>query len=121
MSNLEFSVPYNNDPRTLEEVIKLNGLRENSIREVYLSGPQEYSGSGREVPEIKFDEFIGIVDRIHKEGLRVNLVLNSTCEGSDWYSSDVVKAKMKYLNEIHKEHGVESVTIANPIYIREVR
>ena len=121
MENLEFSVPYNNDPETLEELFKLKRLGNNKIAEVYLSGPQEYSGSGRIVPEIDINEFIELVDRIHKEELRVNLILNSTCEGSDWYSQKVVNSTMEYLRQVHEEHGVEAITIANPLYISKVR
>ena len=121
MANLEFSVPYNNDPKTLEEIFELKRLGNNSITEVYLAGPQKYSGTGREPPEIRMEDFINIVDKIHGEGLRVNLLLNSTCEGSEWYTAEVVRPKMEYLRQVHKEYGVEAVTIANPIYIREVR
>lgn len=50
MSSLEFSLPYNNDPAMLEELPGLKKLGNNKITEVYLSGPQEYSGSGRLTP-----------------------------------------------------------------------
>ena len=121
MANLKFSVPYNDDLETLEKVLELKRLGDNNITEVYLSGPQEYSGSGRAVRKLSLRQFIEIVDRVHREGLRVNLILNSTCEGSDWYTPEVVRPKMEYLRKVHKEYGVEAVTIANPIYIREVR
>jgi len=121
MSQLEFSVPYNNDPGTLPEIFKLKSQNGNCIREIYLSGPQEFSGSGRIAPELNFSEFIGIVDSIHREGIRVNLLLNSVCDGSDWYSPSVLSSTMAYLEAVHQGHGVEAVTISNPLYIREVR
>ncbi len=121
MEALKFSVPYNNDPETLAEVFKLNGRGGNRIYEIYLSGPQEYSGSGRISLRITMDEFVETVNKIHKEGIRVNLLLNSICEGSDWYSSEILKPSMEYLRRVHEDHGVEAVTIANPLYIREVR
>ena len=121
MVNLEFSVPYNNDPETLKEILRLKKHNKNSIREIYLSGPHQYSGSGRRSPEIKIDELIQVVDKIHKEGIRINLIFNPTCEGSDWYSTDIVASKMEYIRKLHEEHGVEAITIANPIYIKEVR
>ena len=128
MAGFEFSVPYNaglpgtpHGPEALEEVFKLKKISNNKIREIYLSGPQEYSGSGRINPKINLDEFIGIVDRIHKEGIRVNLIINTTCEGSDWYSPKVSTKTIEYLRKVHEEHGVEAVTIANPLYIKEVR
>jgi collagenase-like PrtC family protease len=121
VAHLEFSVPYNNDPETLAEIFKYKELNGNRIREIYLSGPQEFAGSGRIAPEMNFEQFAGIVDRIHKEGIRVNLLLNSICEGSEWYSAPVLKSTMDYLRMAHENHGVESVTISNPLYIREVR
>ena len=121
MEDIEFSVPYNGDPETLTELFMLKRLSNNKIKEVYLSGPQEYSGSGRIVPEIGMDKFIQVVDKIHKEGIQVNLVLNSTCEGSKWYSREVVNSIMEYLRQVQVEHGVEAVTIANPLYISMVR
>lgn len=121
MAPLEFSVPYNNDPETLMEIFRLKEQKGNRIREIYLSGPQEYSGSGRIAPELDFKEFAEVLDKIHNEGIRVNLLLNSICEGSDWYSAQVLKPTMDYLERVHKSYGVEAITIANPLYIREVR
>jgi collagenase-like PrtC family protease len=121
MGRLEFSVPYNNDPETLGEIFRFKSHNGNRIREVYLSGPQEYSGSGRIAPELDFSEFAGVVGKIHKEGIRVNLLINSVCEGGDWYSPAVLNSTMSYLRQAHEELGVEAITIANPLYIREVR
>ena len=121
MGNLEFSVPYNNDPSTLAEIFRFKEHNGNRIREIYLSGPQEYSGSGRIAPEMDFSGFAEVIDRIHRENIRVNLLLNSICEGGDWYSAQVLKSTMEYLTLAHEGHGVEAVTIANPLYIREVR
>jgi collagenase-like PrtC family protease len=121
MAGLEFSVPYNYDPSTLEELFKFKNLSGNSIREVYLSGPQVYSGAGREVPEIGINEFVKVVDRVHAERIRVNLILNSTCEGGDWYSPENIGSMLEYIGQMHKEHEVEAVTIANPIFIKAIR
>jgi collagenase-like PrtC family protease len=121
MDCLEFSVPYNNDRETLSEILKYKTLNGNRIREIYLSGPQDFSGSGRIAPGMTFEQFATVVDKIRAEGIRVNLLLNSICEGSEWYSSKALKSTMDYLIKAHEEHGVEAVTIANPLYIREVR
>ena len=121
MGCLEFSVPYNNDLQTLAEVFGRKELNGNRIREVYLSGPQEYSGAGRIAPELDFSGFSQVVEKIHEEGIRVNLLLNSVCEGSDWSSPGILKSTMDYLKRVHKEHGIEAVTIANPLYIREIK
>ena len=121
MAGLEFSAPYNNDSSTLEKLFELKSLNGNRIREIYLSGPQQYSAAGRIVEEINESKFLDIVERIHKQGIRVNLVMNPTCEGTDWYKPDMMKTKLDFLNRMHQKHGVEAVTIANPVYIKEVR
>ena len=121
MDPLEFSVPYNNAPETLAEILRLKTHGGNRIREIYLSGPQEFSGAGRIAPEMDFAEFARVVDAIRNEGIRVNLLLNSICEGADWYSPAALKSTLGYLERVHQEHGVEAVTIANPMYIREAR
>ena len=126
--NLEFSVPYTGDSvpypgavEALEELLKSKNLNGNCIKEIYLSGPQSFSGSGRVTPEIDDAQFVNIIDRIHKAGLSVNLAMNSVCEGKEWYEPNVVSAKVEFLKRMHKKHGLEAVTIANPIYIIEVK
>ena len=121
MEALEFSVPYNNDLGVLSEIFKLKSVGDNRIREIYLSGPREFCGSGRIMSEISHVEFLEVVHKIHNEGIRVNLVLNPTCEGIDWYSQNTVDSTMEYLKSMHEEHGVEAVTIANPLYLWEAR
>ena len=65
MEGLEFSVPYNNDPKTLQDVFRLKNMGKNKIREIYLAGPQKYSGAGRIMPEeIKFNEFIVYITKM---------------------------------------------------------
>ena len=121
MAGLEFSVPYNNDPATLEGLFKLKNLNNNRIKEIYLSGPQQYFAAGRIVEEMNESKFIGIIDQIHNQGIRVNLVMNPTCEGSEWYRPDVKKNKLDFIGRMHTEHGVEAITVANPIYIAGIR
>lgn len=121
MEILEFSVPYNNDPELLSEIFKIKSLGSNRIKEIYMSGPREYNGSGRIMSEISLEEFQRATKKIHEEGIRVNLVLNSTCEGIEWYSQKTVDKTMEYLKQMHETYGVEAVTIANPLYLAEAR
>jgi collagenase-like PrtC family protease len=121
MDNLEFSVPYNENIDCLEEISGLKNYNNNKITEIYLSGPQEYSASGRIMDMLDIDNFLSTVKRIHSKGLKVNLVMNPTCEGDEWYSPLTLKKTIDYLNIVHKEYGIESVTIANPIYIEIIR
>ncbi len=121
VDQLDFSIPYNNDPETLTELFRYKERNGNRMVEIYLSGPQEFSGAGRIVPEMEFEEFARLVEKIHAQGVRVNLLLNSICEGADWYSPPVLQSTMDYLKRAHEHLGVEAITIANPLYIREVR
>jgi hypothetical protein len=89
--NLELSVPYTGDSapypganEILQDMIEFNNLSGNCINEIYLSGPQSFSGSGRVTSEIDDDEFVNIIDRLHKTGLSGNLAMNSVCEGKEW-------------------------------------
>jgi collagenase-like PrtC family protease len=118
---LSFSVPYNSDPATLAELCQIKRVGSNSIVEVYLSGPQAYAGSGRIVPEVDLAGFTWVVNQIHQAGLRANLVLNSTCEGSGWYARKTVEATLAYIGQAHHDLGVEAVTLANPLYITRVK
>ena len=121
MEALEFSVPYNNNPELLDKLFMFKDRNENSITEVFLCGPQEYFGSGRVTSATDMEQFEKAVERIHNEGMKVNLVLNSTCEGSQWYSTDVMEDTMEFIGEVHTALGIEAVTIANPLYISQVR
>ena len=121
MPNLSFSMPYNDSRETLQELIKLQGLGGNTISEIYLSCPQEYSGSGRVTPKTNITRFIETVKLIHGNKIRVNLVLNITCQGADWYLSKTIDNILNFIEMMHGEHGVEAVTIANPIYISAIK
>ena len=121
MDSLNFSIPYNGQLASLPRILALNKLGQNRIREVYIAGPQEFSAAARIMPRMGLDEFTGVVDKIHDEGIRVNMLLNSVCEGGGWYEPEVMQARIDYVELMHRKHAVETVTIANPIYIKEVR
>ena len=121
MTALEFSIPYDGNPESLPKIFALNLLNGNRVREVYIAGPQEYSSATRIMPRITLNEFIGIINQIHAQGIGVNLLMNSTCEGSEWYEPETIKRRMDYIGLLHQKYGLEAVTIANPIYIKEVR
>lgn len=121
MEGFSFSVPYNGDFGSLKEIFKLNKTGKNKVGEIYLSGIQEYCGSGRKKQKITLPHLIEIVQCIHREGIRVNLILNSVCEGSDWYSQKNIDRVLAYIQEMHKTYGLEAITLANPIIIKEAR
>ncbi len=121
MGNFLFSVPYNNDFSLLEKLTEIKNLNGNRIEEIYLSGPQEYFGSGREMPAISIDKITKIIKSCHENGLKVNLLLNSSCEGTEWYSPENVSRILKLIKILHIKNGLDAVTIANPLFIQKVR
>ena len=121
MPNLEFSIPFNGDARTLDALIALQGRGGNSIREIYLNAPQSITGSGRVGNELTEEEFVATVTRIHAANIRVDITMNSTCDGADWYEEETVARQIGFIRRMHEEHGVEAVTLANPFLIEKAR
>jgi len=117
MPGLDFSMPYNEKLETLRGLFELKETGGNTISEIYLSCPQQYSGSGRVTKRTGIDSFLKTINLIHDNGIRVNLILNTTCQGAGWYSSETKDSILNFIKMMHEEHGVEAVTVANPIYI----
>jgi len=121
MSNLQFEVPYNNQRDTLEELLELKEHNGNTIREIYLNAPQHFSGSGRVMPGTSCKQLIDVIKLVHGFGVRINLLFNSTCEGAGWYQPETVNKTLEFIRLLHHEYELETVTIANPVYIRYIR
>jgi len=122
MPGFGFSIPYNNNIETLKIIEskfedRPNG---NKIENIYLSAPQEYFGSGRIVKGIDLKHLKEVISFCKKVNCGVNVVFNSTCEDVEWYSSRFVSKTLfivKKLNEL----GVNTITLANPLFIKKVR
>lgn len=121
MPGLEFSVPFNGDEQTLSALLAMRQRGGNFVREVYMGVPQSITGSGRAGLDTTDAQFEDTVERIHAAGVRVDLTMNSTCEGSDWYSAESVGRIVDFVARMHESHGVEAVTLANPFYVAAVR
>lgn len=119
MSDLKFSVPYNNDFELLKRFIEIKKLNGNRIEEIYLPIPQKYFGSGRVVDKITKEGLKKILHFSNENNLEVNLLLNSTCEGLDWYNSKNISKILDFLNEMVKK-GLDSVTVANPLFLQKI-
>jgi collagenase-like PrtC family protease len=123
MPGLEFSLPYNSDAETLKNQLRMKDRNGNRVREIYLSVPNEIAGSGRAGQKgmLSMEDFLAVVENIHAAGIGVDMTMNATCGGADWYEATRVRSTCDFVERMHKEHGVEAVTLANPVYIREVR
>lgn len=123
MPSLDFSLPYNGDAATLDRLLAMNGRGGNRVREIYLGVPQDIAGSGRagSAGRLSHEEFVALVDRIHAAGVRVDMTMNATCGGGDWYADERSGKVVSFIRAMHEEHGVEAVTLANPFHIEKVR
>ena len=95
---MEFSVPYNGDINLIGQLAELREHNGSRIREIFLSGPQEHGSSGRIAHNGTFDQFCDAVAMMHDAGFRVNLVMNSTCEGIMEYSDGYAEAMRDYVD-----------------------
>lgn len=120
MTAFEFSAPYNGDPRLIPLLESLNDRTDARIREVYLSGPVEYCSSGRVAYNGDLDSFSLLVRRLHECGMKVNLVMNSTCEGVEWYSDGYLGYVHDFVSYMVHDLGIEALTLANPIVMRQI-
>jgi collagenase-like PrtC family protease len=116
-----FSVPYNNDIETLDQLLAMKDHGGNHIREVYLAAPEDIIGSGRVGKVIGLEGFLATLQRIHAAGVETDMTMNSTCEGSDWYESATIARQLDFIRHAHEDHAVRAVTLANPFFIEKVR
>ncbi|MBN2094950.1 MAG: U32 family peptidase [Candidatus Aenigmarchaeota archaeon] len=121
MPDFRFSVPYNNDPTLLKKLVGLQNINGNRIEGIYLSGPREIYSSGRTVSEISLRELMKVIRFCHKKELKVDLAINSTCEGRMEYSIEHVSKTLKFLKTLHEGHGLDGVIVANPAYIQTIK
>lgn len=121
MAQLEFSVPYNGNAVTLRQLIALQGRGGNVIREIYLNAPQSITGSGRVGNVTTLDEFAETVKVIREANIRIDITMNSTCDGGDWYEKETLERQIGFIRDMHEQQGVEAVTLANPFLIEQAR
>ena len=121
MPNFELSVPYNGSTETLDELIALKECGGNRIREIYLNAPQSITGSGRVGEKTTEEDFTSAVEHIRQTGIRADITMNSTCDGSAWYSAETLTRQIGFIRRMHEDHGVEAVTLANPFLIEHAR
>lgn len=67
------------------------------------------------------DEFVGVVSVIREAGIRVDITMNSTCDGGDWYAEETLNRQIGFIRDMHEQHGIEAVTLANPFLIEQAR
>lgn len=104
----------NGRPHNLEEILEKRGL---DIYEVYISAPSYICSSGRRGPRpIGPRNLSRQAELIHKHGVKLNVVMNGSCQGGREFSSQF-KRTITDFALLMEEAGVDSVTVANPFMI----
>lgn len=120
MGGFDFSVPYNNDFSLLERLAEIREISGNKISEIYLPIPQKYFGSGRIVKEFSMASLREVIEFCNLNKLKVNIVMNSTCEGLEGYAPEKVTQTIKTVENLYSL-GVEGIIISDPLYIQKVK
>lgn len=61
-----------------------------------------------------------MVSVIREAGIRVDITMNSTCDGGGWYAEETLNRQSDSF-AICTTHGIEAVTLANPFLIEQAR
>lgn len=122
MSGFKFSIPYNNRFETLRKLSENygEGIEDNEIEKIYLSPPTEVFGTGRHLNEISTEHIEKVIDFCHENGYKVSLAMNSTCEGVDFYRKTFASKVLNFLERMI-DYGLDSIIVANPLYIQMIR
>ena len=120
MSSLKFSIPYNGNTETIDELMQCleTGDCKNKIDEIYFSDPAIY-GSGR-IPK-KGINTVDTIKLIHENDIRANLVINSTCDGAKAYDLKTIERLIKSIAKLYRTCDLDALTIANPLLIQTVK
>ena len=122
MSNSRFWIPFNNDLALLERLEETFSSRtgKNTIEGIYFPAPQNYFGSARVVSPFTLDTALKIISFCNKLGWKTNMLLNSSCEGIDWYSPEFISRTLFLVKKL-KSAGLSGATLTNPIYIQKIK
>lgn len=122
MSCFRFWVPFNDDFMLLEKLKDqfAGGVKGNRIEGIYFPAPQEYFGSARVVKQFTVNDAKKVIEFCNNNGFKTNMLLNSSCEGAEWYSPQTVSKTLFLVNKM-KDSGLSEITLTNPVYIQKIK
>jgi collagenase-like PrtC family protease len=112
----KLSVPYVDEKNYLDRLFEDSSKK---IGEVYLGLPSKYAASGRAI-YYKDVDYRTIVEKCHDNGAKVNVLLNSSCDGLEPYTGEGLNNLIIILQRVIS-FGIDVVTVANPIYIPKIK
>ena len=115
-------VPHPGHFEALKEIIAVKeaeGLKE--VDEVFMGGSPDVMGSGRGVLHAPLiEEIREQTEYAHQHGIKMNVVMNSTCTGGHHLTFEGYKMFEWYFGELNKA-GVDAVTMAEPYLVELLR
>lgn len=113
---MQISVPFNQDPELIDEILQFK----EHIHDVYLPCRPDIMGSGRwwqgGDPE-GYDRLVeGIIEKLHKNDIQVNMLFNSICPELEGKTGK----QIDYIEGMH-EKGVDYVTVCSLLLAKRIR
>lgn len=115
---MKFSIGYNHDIKLLNILEKYK----DNIDALYFPIPRRYLGSGRVLPQkINYaNEIPLLIKKCKSLNIKSQLLLNATNAGNKGLEQKFLFRVIDYIQKL-RNLGLDSVIIANPLYIGEVK
>lgn len=115
---MKFSIGYNHDIKLLD----LLNVYEDNIEAIYFPIPEQYLGSGRDIPQNSSypNEIPELINKCASLNIKSQLLLNATCEGKSGLEKKLFSKIIDYIQRL-KSLGLGSVIVTNPVYISEIK
>jgi len=119
---MQLMIPHPGHFPALKDIIEVKeaeGL--NEVGEVFMGGSPEVMGSGRGVLHAPLiDEIKAQTEYAHQHGIKMHIVMNSTCTGAHHLTFEGYKMFKWYFSELNKA-DVDGVIVAEPYLVELLR
>ncbi|NYT19955.1 MAG: U32 family peptidase [Methanosarcinales archaeon] len=110
---MKLYVPHIGHFEGLEELL----AGSDKIYAVYMAGSPEYVGTGRtNLSAPKLDEIAQQTEYAHSKGVKMEIVLNSSCMGGQHLTPEGYRAIDWYFDKLNSI-GIDSITVADPYLV----
>ncbi|KGK98266.1 protease [Methanococcoides methylutens] len=110
---MKLYVPHIGHFEGLEELL----AGSDNIYAVYMAGSPEYVGTGRtNLSTPKLDEIAQQTEYAHSKGVKMEIVLNSSCMGGQHLTPEGYRAIDWYFDKLNSI-GIDSITVADPYLV----
>lgn len=115
---MKYSIGYNQDPQMLNLLDKYR----KHVEALYFPIPRRLLSTSRNISQ--GDGYEGDIPKIIAKcknlGIKSQLVMNSTCDGSSGLEATFFREMTEYLQSL-VDLGLHSIIVVNPVYISEIK